>query len=367
MKNGKLKVAILIDTWFPVIGGGQTHVHYLAKYLKKYCDVEILTSNQKGLIPKEFYPAYKIKKLGPAVSTNHPFRRIMFLIFSFLYLLSHDHDLIHAQAFISGFPAKLASLVKHKPVIYTVHGTGLVNSLIYKGIGGIGKKYLEKILLLKMKYDAQISVSRDFLRLQNNNKVIYIPNGKTQLKTIKFKKIPNTVLYIGRIHPQKGINILLKAVVDAQITVQDLNLTIVGSGELNNLKNTLNKLELNKYVKIRNPIYGKELLKIIKQHSIFVLPSFYEGQPITLLEAMEAKTPIVASNVGDIPFLLKNNNSGLLIKPNDWKGISNAIIKLLTSKKLSQKLTKNAYHIYLKHDNWQNVAYKTYQLYSNLR
>lgn len=75
---------------------------------------------------------------------------------------------------------------------------------------------------------------------------------------------------------------------------------------------------------------------------VFVLPSHSEGSPNVLLEAMAANLPIVATAVGGVPEMVENNESALLVPPNDPPSIAGAIARLLTDKELAQRLTTNA-------------------------
>jgi glycosyltransferase involved in cell wall biosynthesis len=75
---------------------------------------------------------------------------------------------------------------------------------------------------------------------------------------------------------------------------------------------------------------------------LFVLPSHSEGSPNVLLEAMAANLPIVATAVGGVPEMVENNESALLVPPNDPSSIVAAIARLLTDKDLAQRLTTNA-------------------------
>ena len=79
--------------------------------------------------------------------------------------------------------------------------------------------------------------------------------------------------------------------------------------------------------------------------NLFVLPSVKEGQPWTILEAMAAEIPIVATNVAGIPEMIENEKSGLLVEPADLEALSLTIEKMLTHPSLAQECAENAFKV----------------------
>ncbi len=156
-----MKIAILIDTFLPYKGGGQIFVWEAAKRLAQKENLEITIITRKLLLnnikiaknEEYFSGKLKIVRKGFCTEWNNIFSRGFFIISSFFYLLTHPFDLIDAQAFISGIPGKLAAMIKRKPIILTVHGTTLETG---------SASWLEKFILTKIKYDAQISAASNF-------------------------------------------------------------------------------------------------------------------------------------------------------------------------------------------------------------
>lgn len=190
-----MKVGILIDAWFPIVGGGQIHVWEIADRMVKSKDVqiEIITRKLKNETGKIFgeeenyhYGRLRIKRLGIATKWANLIGEISYLFSSFLFLLKEDFDIIHAQPFLPALPAKLSSLIKRKPIVLTVHGTRLFENKNIK----TPSRILEKYILTKINYDLQISVTRAFLKIRNNNKKItVIPNG---IELGDFRKLKNS-------------------------------------------------------------------------------------------------------------------------------------------------------------------------------
>lgn len=317
-----LSIIMLIDAWFPFWGGGQVHVDNLSKQLVK-----------RGHQVKIFYPS------------NHSIvARLIWTFFSplkiYLYVLSHQADLIHSHGFSPGVSAKFASLLTKLPVVHTVHGSHLMDIK-----GSDLKTILEKFFLTQIKYNFQITVSRNFLNYPNINKSIkYIANGINlsdfdQINSSKYKT--PTILFVGRNHPDKGIVFLKKA--DKILRKKNLNFRI-------------------KFI-TNGKIVGKNLFNVFKKSSIFVLPSRAEGQAITILEAWAAKIPVITTRVGDNPYLIKNKHNGMLVDYGNPHQLADTIALLLNKPKLSSKIATNGYNTVKKDHQWHHIAKQTVSIY----
>ena len=172
-------------------------------------------------------------------------------------------------------------------------------------------------------------------------KLKYIPNYidiKKNLRTYP-KKI---ILYIGRMHLQKGFEILINGFNKSWACKYGWKLVLIGNGpEKKNLFKLVNKLNLRKYVKILN---FTEPTKWYKSCGIFALLSRYEGMPNVVLEASSFKLPIIVSKGtgGALDFII-NNKTGLVTKDNSANEASKKINLLLENKSLRKKLGINAF------------------------
>lgn len=253
-----MKIALVIDTWFPQIGGGQINAWEISKRIvSKDFQIDIITRNcGKDKLP--FQNNLKVVKIGSLQDPNSYISKIKFLYQSFTYVIKNDYDLVHAHAFLPGITAKAISALKKIPSIYTVHGTSLKS-----GLNSSFKEVIEKVLLTKIKYDKEITVSRDFLRLKNVNKnIVYIANGvdlkKFENVKAKHKNIFPTLLFVGRLHKQKNLEILLESFKTLLLKWPKLKLMIVGNGPLKTkLTNQAKKLNILKSVDFKGEMKGK--------------------------------------------------------------------------------------------------------------
>jgi len=361
-----MKVAVIIDSWFPFIGGGQINAWEISKNIAmKGVKIEIITRNL-GKHNLKTTNNLKIIKLGFKTSSENTLTKILFIYQSFKYVKRHEFDLIHAHAFLPGITAKLLMIFKRIPAIFTVHGTSINTKL-----NNLVLRWLEKFILNDILYSSQITVSQDFLRLKNINKFInYIPNGVSILEfdNINVRKMLNpTLLFVGRLHSQKNITILIESINIVTNKIPDLTLLIVGKGpEESLLKKKVKDLNLTNNIKFLGEIKGKHLIKIYKSSHIFVLPSIYEGQPLTLLEAWAAKLPVIVTNTGDLSFIVKNNENGYLINNClDEKEIAQLIIAAFKNKRLTY-IGKNGYDLIKDKYLWHIASDYTFKVYKKV-
>lgn len=360
------RVAVLIDAWFPFVGGGQVNAYEISKRLvKNGYQIDIITRNNSR--DKKRYPkGIKIIRLGKKSKNLDLINRLTYLISAYRYVANGNYDLVHAHAFLPGIPAYLVGKIRKKPSIFTVHGTSLKSGFNNPLVG-----WVEKLVILKLKYTGEITVSRDVLFMNNvNSKVSYIPNGVNinifQKNKMKRSKTPR-ILFVGRLHSQKNLTNLIKSVAAIIKLYPECKVVIVGKGnEEKHLKDLSKALNLDNHIVFMGELQGQSLINEYKAASILVLPSIYEGQPLVVLEAWASKTPVVASKTGDLAFLIKDGKNGYFI--NDPKApaqISKAVLKALENKNL-QKLGINGYNLVKSQFSWETAALKTLQTYKSI-
>jgi len=154
---------------------------------------------------------------------------------------------------------------------------------------------------------------------------------------LKIRDAKFTVGTVANFYPPKGLEYLIEA---ANILKDsDVKFIIVGEGqERVRLENIIGKYNLRSIFLIGAL---PEAWKYLKAFDIFVLPSVKEGFPWTLIEAMAAGVPVVATRVGAVPEIIKNNENGILIEPRDPKIIADSIERLMNDKNLVEKFTQN--------------------------
>jgi glycosyltransferase involved in cell wall biosynthesis len=175
-----------------------------------------------------------------------------------------------------------------------------------------------------------------------------IPTELISMHNSMISEVEN-ILYVGRLAKEKGINNLLKAFAEIkkkpEIVEDSLTLNIVGLGsEEKYLKAKVNQLKISTSVKFHGFIPpGTNLWRLYDQSQIFVLPSYTESLARVLYEAMARGVAVITTNVGGIPFKVKDGENGLLVRPGDVKGLKNAILRLIQDRELRSLLVTKGY------------------------
>ena len=179
----------------------------------------------------------------------------------------------------------------------------------------------------------------------NPNKIISIPTG-VDLSIFSPEYISPTIkkegfFLVGTIsilRSWKGHRYFLEAIPEVVKTIKNVKFLIVGDGpQKANLEELVQKLGLKKYVTFLG--YREDIPAILASLDLLVHPSTgHEGVPQIILQALAMKKPVIATNVGSIPEIIKNNYTGLLIKPASSTQLAEAIIFLLQNRELAHSL-----------------------------
>jgi glycosyltransferase involved in cell wall biosynthesis len=152
-----------------------------------------------------------------------------------------------------------------------------------------------------------------------------------------------TIISVGRLSAEKGQAGLLQAFGNLAGDYPDAALVIVGDGpEGAALQAATRRLGIADRVTFTGRLSESDTLERIAAADILVLPSFMEGLPIVLMEAMAAGTAVVASRVAGIPELVKEGESGLLFTPSNWGELTGCMRRLIDDEALRQRLARRA-------------------------
>ena len=179
------------------------------------------------------------------------------------------------------------------------------------------------------KYEHKICVApRHFVDFNNYN-----------IKT-KYSDRSNTVGYIGRLSVEKGVFNYVEAIPIVLSKRPDVIFQIIGQGPLiDKIKEYLIDKRITENVKLIGWVNHKDLPKYLNQLKLVVLPSYTEGLPNIILEAMACGTPVLATPVGAIPDIIKKGENGFIMDNNSPECIAENILSSINDKKLEQITT----------------------------
>lgn len=166
------------------------------------------------------------------------------------------------------------------------------------------------------------------------------------------EKVPDNkvhFLFLGEISDRKGVFDILKAIELCPDLQERISLRIGGNGETEKLENAIKKAGLEKCVHFQGWVCSESKIDLLNWADVFLLPSFNEGLPVSILEAMSYNCPIISSPVGGIPELVTEAN-GLLVNPGDVTQIAKAMLyyvnnpdKIRQHGSASGKMVRNYY------------------------
>jgi glycosyltransferase involved in cell wall biosynthesis len=209
--------------------------------------------------------------------------------------------------------------------------------------------------------------------------IAIIPNGidLEKFKNLDQKKsrenleIKNEFLIItvARLEKVKGIEYLIKAAKIISINQQNQYKSvflIIGDGsQRKNLENLVRKLNLEDKVRFLGQIPNEKIPEYLVAADCFVLPSLREGFGIVILEAMACGVPVIGTNVGGIPDIIKDGENGILVEPKNSEKLAEAIFKIHSNHEFAKSLAENAMANSGKY-NWQSIVEKVYKIYQSL-
>lgn len=265
-------------------------------------------------------------------------------------MLNVRFDIIHANAGI--IPCLLGKLLHPKLIVEHKHGLDFSYEK-RNNIKGVDlfkeklKKYFVDITLTGCESDRKYLID---VFGYSPSEVVTLYNGieSMNINSEYNKKEAFVIGTIGRLTYQKGHEyfIQMAKLINDEIKDNNFIFEIWGEGSDKLKLNSLIKdMGLSEKVLLKG--YANEREKVYTKFDLFVLTSRYEGIPFVILEAMQAKLPIISTDVGGINEIIRSNYNGILVEKNNPSLLKEAVIKLYKNKFLSEALRKNAYMDYI--------------------
>lgn len=301
------------------------------------------------------------------------FSKINHLYKTFKFNIIHAHTITP-----DGHAAMFFKRHFNVPMICTVRGSDL-NEYPFstKKMYKTSKKVLEEA-------DAIITVSKDLANrvksianIKRSPYIIY--NGIDTSKFYNYGKRESlkrwlgispkwkVISFIGRCEKEKGIFELFEAFIRIDKSNRNVCLLIIGDGKDKFvLHKLINQYNLNTKVLMKENVLHEEIPKYLNASDIFVLPSYSEGLPNVLLEAIACELPVVATKVGGIPEIIFNEQNGLLCTPGDSTSIENSILEILSDLDNYRDIGKKASEKIKVKFSWNKSANETLYIYKEV-
>jgi glycosyltransferase involved in cell wall biosynthesis len=248
-------------------------------------------------------------------------------------------DIIHAFNIPSGYAMKYAKGTKK---VLSIHGvfSEQISSSHSNSVSSLAKIAELQVLKWPDKLTTDSKMTQKLYKKKYELNFEYLPSPIDITKFADLpsvEKIPNQVAYVGRESYEKGVDVLKKA--EPQIK--------------------------GKVVYCSDRTW-QEAMTIIKSSSVVVVPSRMESLPTIIKEAFFLKVPVVGTDVGGIPELIKNNESGLLVPPNNPQKLAESVNELLEDKQNANQLANSGYKFIKNNMTWDIILPKYIEFYENL-
>ena len=250
-----------------------------------------------------------------------------------------SYDIVHAFNIPSAYAMKYA---KGKKKVLSVHGvfSEQVDSLHSKSISSLAKSAESQVLQWPDKLTTDSKATQKLYKEKFKINFEYLPSPldiSMFEKIDSVEKIENQIAYVGRDSYEKGIDILKKA-----------------------------EPKINGNVIYCTDRSWEDAMSIIKSSEVVVVPSRMESLPTTVKEAFFLNVPVIGTNVGGIPELITNNETGILIPSENPTKLAQAVNELLSNKEKAKTLASNGNNFIKKNMTWEIILPKYIQFYKGL-
>jgi len=368
-----------------VWGGGERQFYEISRRVAdRGHNVTILTCRFPGQPAEEVVDGIKIHRIGLSRDPKTGgARKAVLPIFSYIIRTARRAmklapDVIHCNTYFPVYPGEMAARSRGVPLVSTFHDIygvrGWIESQRSLVWGLLG--HLATIIAARLPHDRIISVSPQCKQKLvdlgiREDKITVIPNG-VDLKifdSTRAEKVPNQILYVGRLVDFKHVDWLIQAFALVLKEVPDAKLKVVGGGpERGNLEALVRKLNLQEHITFTGvtPTY-EAVTRYYKESEIFVLPSTVEGEAIVLKEAMAARLPLIAMNVpgSGVLSLVRDGENGFLLEPGRPELIAEKVVQLLQDEKLRKRMGTAGRKFVEKFD-WDVIAERTLRVYQGV-
>lgn len=301
------------------------------------------------------------------------------------------YELVHTNYWLSSWVGLQLKQIQGSKQVHTYHSLGIVKYNTIENIPLVASQRLaveKEVLETAEKIVATSPQEKQHMKtlVSQQGNIDIIPCGtdirrfgsvdrETARAKLEIEPDAKVVLYVGRFDPRKGIETLVRAVRESQF-FGDKNLKlIIGGGstpgnsdgrERDRIEGIVNELGMGECTVFPGLLKQEILPTYYAAADVCVIPSHYEPFGLVAVEAMACGTPVIASDVGGLQFSVVNENTGLLVPPQDVAAFSNAIDRILGNSEWRAELGKSGKRRVISKFSWDGVASQLDSLYTEL-
>jgi D-inositol-3-phosphate glycosyltransferase len=301
------------------------------------------------------------------------------------------YELVHTNYWLSSWVGLQLKQIQGSKQVHTYHSLGIVKYNTIENIPLVASQRLaveKEVLETAEKIVATSPQEKQHMKtlVSQQGNIDIIPCGtdirrfgsvdrETARAKLEIEPDAKVVLYVGRFDPRKGIETLVRAVRESHF-FGDKNLKlIIGGGstpgnsdgrERDRIEGIVNELGMGECTVFPGLLKQEILPTYYAAADVCVIPSHYEPFGLVAVEAMACGTPVIASDVGGLQFSVVNENTGLLVPPQDVAAFSNAIDRILGNSEWRAELGKSGKRRVMSKFSWDGVASQLDSLYTEL-
>jgi glycosyltransferase involved in cell wall biosynthesis len=279
----------------------------------------------------------------------------------------HIHMSSYMSFFRKWFIFTWAKLMKIKTIVH-IHGS--MFEKFYYCSNSVVKSMITKLL---DSADAVFVLSgswKKFINSISKNENVYIVYNGASLKKFE-KKISHgdkiNISFMGRLGKRKGVYDLLAAFEKIISNVQNAHLVLGGDGDVEKVRKLVAEKNLEDRIHVLGWVSGEKKIKVFQESDIYVLPSYYEGLPGSILEAMAAGVPIISTPVGGIPDAVIENRNGYLVNQGNIDDLYDKLQILCQKRELREDMGKESQNIIKEKFEIEKIVFDLVKLYQNIR
>lgn len=290
------------------------------------------------------------------------------------YAHAGEFDVLHTHGYKPDIILGLMPFrMRNMPIVCTIHGWTSVKTLskmgLYEWVDGLSLQRMNAVCVVSesmLEHPRVMKLPRAKVYVIHNGIAMHTDDGAAlDGEIVEFCRQGATLASIGRLSEEKGFDCLLHAFSILSGSGQDARLLIMGEGpERLRLEGIIHRLGLNGKVMLSG--YRKDAWRYLAFCRAFVLASYTEGLPITLLEVMQTGIPVIATAVGGVPLLIRNRETGIVVPPGSPESMAEAMLMVMSGKDAATSMAGKAREFVLKEYSAARMCRQYLQVYETL-
>jgi len=386
-----MRILFIPSCYPPTIGGLESYVHNLAKHLQSLGHEVVVLTNKWWAWN---LPSYEVIEGVPVHRTFfYVFRGSVKSFVAFLFCLpialartfllirQFKPDVVNVHGVGANcYCLSLLRLWTRVPLIVTVHGRvelpGIAQERFQSGYTATEAKIMHRVCVSLLRHCSfVVGVSQNVIELARTavpddpRRFLVIKIGADlPLRKVRSDNYGNYALFIGRMVREKGIDVLIRSLALLPSEYDELHVIIAGDGpERSHLETLAKELGVDSRLKFLGMVDRPMVHRLLERCRFLVVPSRSEGFAIVNVEALSHSKPVIACEVGGIPEIVKDGETGLLVKTDDPEALAKALMALWSDPEMGRRMGERGRAFVEKECSWGRAAAEYAELYERSR